>query len=1040
MVSPSTPDGASLDRPVPGGSAPGVVAAVVAAPISADLPEVLASLAAQDYPALQVVVLVASHDDGVVSGHRATVESILPGAHVRGVGDGGFARAVNQILRLVDGDGGVFLLMHDDVALAPDAVRQMVEEMYRSNAGILGPKLVGWDDTRVLSSVGFDVDRFGEIDDGLEPFEIDQEQHDATGDKFALSSACVLARADLFRRLDGFEPSLRSGGESLDLCWRAHLAGARVVIVPAAVGRRRGDFASRIDGMVSEAEIERQRLSTVASLSGGVRLLSSIPALLVLGVATALVALVRGRPNVAVARLTAPLTLLTGIGRIVARRRRIAAIRVVPDREVAELQVRGSVRLNRFRRGRTRSVEDTRSSSVRDRSPLTIAVWSVLVFLVLVGGRQVLTDGVQPVGELLPFPESPLDMLRSHLSGWWDRGLGESTAQPTGSLLVAVVGLLGFAQMGLVQTVGLFASLVGGWVGVRRLIPGRAGLVATVVYAAIPLPYAAIASGRLAVVVAYATVPWAVLFARRAADDSQSSFEHRLAHVARLTLLVAVAAAFSPAAALVALVVVVLVAVAGAIAGDPWRRALISSAAALVAFTGIVVLHLPWSLNFLDADGWSIVTGGSNRTPGDRGLWGLMRFDVGPAALSGLILVVYGSVLVGLLIARSTRLIGAFSAVVVSTVFLLAARAGDVGVAWLPEVGVLLAPVGFGLALGAGTLFASFHLDVRGGRFGVRQPLGLVALLALVIGVVPAAAVAVDGRWQQPSTTFVDQLDDLSVEPSADGDYRVLVIGDPELVPGADRFVGDGIAYTIVSAGRFDLDETWSSPGAVEDRVVGDVLASMADRSTARAGRLMAPFGIRYVVVPIVDRVRSTADAPRPVPDGLIDALREQLDLRAVYSPASMVVFENQQWIPITSMLGDRAAQASGQGGASSLARTEFGDSRPASTGTTAWSSPSETVDAGLLHLGVPFDERWSARVDGRVVSGEGSFGSVMSFAVDERAEISLQYDRPIGRLLWLVLQITVWVGVVLLLRPRRRTPAVVVDPIITMSAEELTS
>ena len=34
------------------------------------------------------------------------------------------------------------LLLHDDVALHPDAIRELVEELYRSNAGIVGPKLV----------------------------------------------------------------------------------------------------------------------------------------------------------------------------------------------------------------------------------------------------------------------------------------------------------------------------------------------------------------------------------------------------------------------------------------------------------------------------------------------------------------------------------------------------------------------------------------------------------------------------------------------------------------------------------------------------------------------------------------------------------------------------------------------------------------------------------------------------------------------------------------------------------------------------------
>lgn len=1032
MVSPSTPSdtgpsGASADQASPGGALPGVVAAVVAAPSSPDLAEVVSSLAIQDYPALQVVVLVTSTDDQEVAAHRDLVGSLLPTALVRGVGDIGYARAANQVLQLVEGDGGVFVMMHDDVALAPDAISRLVQEMYRSNAGVLGPKLVRWEVPEILSSVGEDVDRFGELDDGLEPLELDQEQHDATGDKFSLSSACLVIRADLFRRLGGFDIDHPYHGEGLDLCWRAHIAGARVVVVPDAVARHRNAMARRDPRLVNESHAERQRLATVVSSTGGLRLVTVVPGLVILGVGTALVAVLRGRPRAAAARLGALVSLITGLGRTIARRRRVSAIRAVPDREIAELQVRGSVRWNRFRRGRARhgSLDDL--EPVAERSTLSVVVWSSLLVLLVLGGRRILTDGIRPIGELLPLPDSPFDMIRSHLSGWWDRGLGDTTAQPTGLLLLGVAGLASFAQMGLLQTVAILGALVIGWRGASRLVPGRGGLVAAVVYAAVPLPYAAIASGRLATLVAYAIVPWVIVLARSVVDEV--SIEGRVAQLARLVLVTAVAAAFAPAAAVTALVVLVVVAIAGSVSGDTWKSSVSTLAVALVAFTGAIVLQLPWSLRFLDGDGWIAVVGSPERLTADRGLWRLLRFDVGPAALGGLVIALYGAVVVGLFVARSVRLRGALSAVLVSSVFLVLAVTADGGAWWLPQAGVLLAPVAVGLALGAGTLYTSFHYDVRGGRFGLRQPASVIALAAVVVGCVPVAAAAVDGRWEQPSTSFVTQLDELLADPSSGGDYRVLVVGDPELIPGADRFHTEGIAYSIVDGGRFDVSETWSAPGSVDGRVIDDVLSAMATRSTARAGRLMAPFGIRYVVVPVVDRVRSTSESPRPLPEGLIAALGEQLDLRSVYSPASMRVFENVQWIPTTAMLSDDAALASKQGGAGALVRTDLGATRPVLTGTTAWSSEREPLGPGYVHLGVPFDDRWWVDIDGRRVDAQGSFGSVMSFPLDARGAVSLHYDRPLGRWAWLVVQIAVWAGAVVMTRRRRRDVVPVTNP-----------
>ncbi len=1036
MVPPSTPSESSLGQAAPGGAVPGVVAAVVVAPSSPDLADVLTSLAAQDYPSVQVVLLVTSTDDEIVAAHRDLALSLVPTAHVRGVGDVGFARAANQVLRLVEGDGGLFALMHDDVVLAPDAISRLVEEMFRSNAGILGPKLVRWEAPEILSSVGFDVDRFGELDDGLEPLELDQEQHDATGDKFALSSACLVIRADLFRRLGGFDIDRPFHGEALDLCWRAHVAGARVVVVPDAVARHRQAMFHRAPTLLSESDAERQRLSTVVSATGGLRLVTVIPGLVILGVSTALVALLRGRPKAAVARVAAIVSLVTGAPRLVARRRRIAAIRTVPDREIADLLVKGSVRWNRFRRGRARRSDLDEVSARAERSTLSMVVWTVLVVLLLIGGRRILTEGVKPVGELLPVPDSPVDMIRSHLSGWWDRGLGDTTSQPTGILLLGIVGLASFAQMGLVQTVGVFGALLVGWWGASRLVPGRGGSVAAVVYAAVPLPYAAIASGRLAALVAYAVVPWTVVLAKRVVDDS--SIEQRVSTLARLVLVVAVAAAFAPSAAVVALAVLVVVAVASVVSGGSWRRSAMTIAVSLVAFTGAIVLQLPWSLRFLDGDGWVAVVGSPERLTADRGLWRLLRFDIGPAALGGLVIAVYASLIVGLLVARSVRLVGAFTAVLVSSIFLVLAVTADAGAWWLPQAGVLLAPVAFGLALGAGTLVTSFQFDVRGGRFGLRQPASVVALAAVVVGCLPIAAAAVDGRWQQPATSFVSQLDELLADPESSGDYRVLVVGDPELVPGADRFHAEGIAYSIVDGGRFDVNETWSAPGSVDGRAVDDVLTAMATRSTARAGRLMAPFGIRYVVVPVVDRVRSTPESPRPLPGGLIAALREQLDLRAVYSPASMIVFENEQWISTSAMLSDVAAEASELGGAGALVRTEFGSTRPVLTGTTAWTGPSEPLGPGYVHLGVPFDDRWWVDVDGRRIDAQGSFGSVMAFPLDSRGDVALHYDRPLSRWLWLVVQVVVWVGILAAVRRRRRVPSVDLTPVLQMPNQSL--
>ena len=111
--------------------APPVVAVVVTSGEAPLLEATIASLAAQDYPALSVLVI----DNATDVDPTARIAAALPTAFVRRLPENlGFAGAANDALRSVE--GATFLLFcHDDVALDPDAVRVMVEEAYRSNAG-----------------------------------------------------------------------------------------------------------------------------------------------------------------------------------------------------------------------------------------------------------------------------------------------------------------------------------------------------------------------------------------------------------------------------------------------------------------------------------------------------------------------------------------------------------------------------------------------------------------------------------------------------------------------------------------------------------------------------------------------------------------------------------------------------------------------------------------------------------------------------------------------------------------------------------------
>ena len=208
--------------------------------VGSDFAEVVAGLVGQDYESLQYLFFLVGPDDEVRQAYESHIAQHLPLAAVRKVeGNPGYVPTQNAAARLVEGDNGLFLFLHDDVCLASNAVSELVTELSRSNAAVVGPKLVQWDDPSLLQHVGMGVDRCGEIDPIVLPGEKDQQQHDAVADVFCLPSACLLVRSDLFRTLGSFHPGITFGGEEIDLCWRVHLTGGRVVVVPSAVSRHR---------------------------------------------------------------------------------------------------------------------------------------------------------------------------------------------------------------------------------------------------------------------------------------------------------------------------------------------------------------------------------------------------------------------------------------------------------------------------------------------------------------------------------------------------------------------------------------------------------------------------------------------------------------------------------------------------------------------------------------------------------------------------------------------------------------------------------
>jgi GT2 family glycosyltransferase len=803
---------------------PPVVAVLVTRDPGPWFDEVLDGLAAQDYPNLSVLVI----DSGSTEDPSARIGARLPGAYVRRLPEPvGYGPAANHALQLVQ--GAAFLcLLHDDVALDPGAVRLLVEEAYRSNAGIAGPKLVEWDDPRRLQSVGGPIDKTGVPAVVVHPGELDQEQHDAVQDVFVLSGACLLVRGDLFTALRGFDDAIDLVGEDLDLCWRAHVVGARVVAVPAARARHRQDLAARVGDVRLQRLGARHRLRTFLSAYSLPHLVRVVPQLLVLHVVLVVGALLRGRPRAAGDVVAAWRWNLARLGSLRSRRRALRAARQVPDAEIRNLQVRGSAQLSAILRdqlerrddrvavvqGAGRSVVGAMRSGERRAS---FGAWIAIVAAFLLGSRHLIRGDVPSVGDLLPYPDAARTLLGEYLSAWRGVGLGQRAPAPTGMALLGLFGLPFFGQLGLARTVlvlgPVLLGLVGAWRLTRPIGIQAARVTCLVAAASLPVAWNALAAGRWTGLLAFGAAPWVLARLARATQlapfgpvgvtagpgTTSRSF---VTQAAGLGLLTALVTAFEPLFPLLVLLVAGGLVLGSVVAGGVAAalRAL-GLAGASVGVT--LLLHLPWSFEAYHPDTtWAVLGGIPRAAPPDRGALALLGFHTGPVGGGWLVLGVVAAAAYALLAAEGWRWAWAVRSWGVALLCFGVAVLDDRGVLPRPLPGpeVLLAPAGIALALAVGLGAAAFVEDVRGQVFSWKHVLGFVSLAAVVVGTLPSLGATVDGRWGLPSSDLDASLDFLRLEQD-EGRFRVLWLGDPDVVPVPGFWLSDGLTYALADEG-----------------------------------------------------------------------------------------------------------------------------------------------------------------------------------------------------------------------------------------------
>ncbi|MCG8608259.1 glycosyltransferase family 2 protein [bacterium] len=197
----------------------------------------LRSIEETDYPSKEVLVIDNNSRDGSIE-HAL---QLFPNTQVvRSKQNLGYAGGCNR--GLLEARGEYVLFLNDDAVLHANMLAITIAAC-ESDTRIAAcqPKILSLNDKKrfdYAGAAGGLMDRFGyPFAKGRIFFSIesDEHQYDESDTIFWASGAGMLVRKSGLDRVGSFDQDYFAHMEEIDLCWRFHLAGYRVVSVPQAI-------------------------------------------------------------------------------------------------------------------------------------------------------------------------------------------------------------------------------------------------------------------------------------------------------------------------------------------------------------------------------------------------------------------------------------------------------------------------------------------------------------------------------------------------------------------------------------------------------------------------------------------------------------------------------------------------------------------------------------------------------------------------------------------------------------------------------------
>ncbi|MCX5101107.1 glycosyltransferase [Streptomyces sp. NBC_00439] len=911
-------------------------------------------------------------------------------------------------------------LLHDDCAPEPDALAELLRVVDTDpHAAIVGPKLRGWYDRKQLLEVGVSIANSGRRWTGLDRREQDQGQHDQVRTVLSVSTAGMLIRRDIWEELGGFDRRLPLMRDDVDLCWRAHTAGHRVLVAPDAVlrhaeasarERRPIDCAGR--SVSSPHRVDKAGAVYTMLVNARAKALPWVMLRLVVGTLLRTLAYLVGKvPGQALDEVAGFFGTLLRPGRILSARRSRgkgavdqtelrglfpppgATVRATVD------QVAGNFGSSEADSGGSRhgAVESGPGGDDADfleieqfarlkrvgRKPGPV-LFALLLLVSLVACRGLLGGGALAGGALLPAPADVSDLWSKYADGWHTVGTGGTqTAPPYLAVLSALsalfLGSTGFALTLLLVCSVPLAGLTAYFVS-RPLLESRLLRAwASVAYAFLPAATGALATGRLGTAVLAVLLP---LIARaavsahgmRASGDARGSWRATWAY----TLLLTFAMAFTP-------IVWPLAVVLGIGVLALRRDDIAAYGLRFLAAIGTPLLVLaPWSLSLLTSPSGFLKEAGLDIGTGTASALDLLGISPGgPKAAGGVLLL--GIVLAALAaLLRGERQFAVRTAWAVALVALVFAALAN-GSGWAGPATLV-----YGIALIVAALVGADGARIRVAElsFGWRQP--VAALIALAAGLAPALAAVgwmIGGAAGPLERRDPVQVPAFVAEESTTRDQpRTLVLGGTSPA---------SVSYSLVRGSGARLGDAELTEAGGSNSHLDKVVANLVAGSGADQGSQLSGFAIRYVLVR----------------DGAPKQMSRVLDATPGLSRLSQL--DGSALWRVDRQVARVMIMPSGT------------DGEPLPVGSLPVEAHSKIPAGGsgrVLRIADAADPGWQATLDGRPLTRKTVDGWAQGFELPaEGGTLDLTYDTPFTHTAWIWAQSALAVVLLVLALPGRR-------------------